>query len=134
MEFARYSEFAFLTQTITPISTTTPPTKHSILSGSMERPILNKARSSISTKLSEQLPDPEKFESNRNDPRRSINQIRDKTTVNRESFQTPIESMIYVTNRVKRQPYKQSLPYIGDGKAPAPKLRNYLVDVWKGVW
>ena len=64
----------------------------SILSASMERPILNKTRYSISTQLSEQLSNPDKFESNRNDPRLLINQIRDKMTIKRNSLLTPIDS------------------------------------------
>ena len=67
------------------------------------------------TRLSERLPDPDKFEGDRKDFRRFASQIHEKMTVNRDRFPTPQSRMTYVTNRLKGAPYAQILPYIHKG-------------------
>ncbi len=68
------------------------------------------------SRISERLPDPEKFEGDRKDLRRFISQIHEKMKVNRDRFPTTQSRMAYVTNRLKGPPYAQILPYIKDGE------------------
>lgn len=71
--------------------------------------------SSENARLSEKLPDPDKFEGDRKDLRRFVSQIHEKMNVNRDRFPTALSRMAYVSNRLKGQPYAQILPYIKDG-------------------
>ena len=66
-------------------------------------------------RLSERLPDPEKFDGDRKDLRRFSSQIYEKMTVNRDRFPTTQSRMTYVTSRLSGQPYAQILPYIIKG-------------------
>lgn len=66
-------------------------------------------------RISERLPDPEKFNGDRKDLRRFSSQIYEKMTVNRDRFPTPQSRMTYVTSRLMGQPYAQILPYIVKG-------------------
>jgi hypothetical protein len=68
-----------------------------------------------SARLSERLPDPDKFEGDRKDFRRFSSQIQEKMNVNYDRFPTPQTRMTYVTNRLKGAPYAQILPYIHRG-------------------
>jgi hypothetical protein len=72
-------------------------------------------RSTGSTRISERLPDPEKFEGDRKDLRRFVSQVHEKMNVNRDRFPTPQSRMTYVTNRLKGAPYAQILPHIRRG-------------------
>jgi hypothetical protein len=71
--------------------------------------------SSESTRQSEKLPDPEKFNGQRSDLRRFVSQIHEKMIINQDRFSTPQARMAYVTNRLTGIPYAQILPYIRDG-------------------
>jgi hypothetical protein len=73
------------------------------------------ASPSQTSRLSERIPDPEKFEGDRKDLRRFVSQIYEKMTANRDRFPTPISRMTYVTNRLRGPPYAQILPYIKKG-------------------
>lgn len=79
-----------------------------------------------STRLSERLPDPEKFEGDRKDLRRFISQIHEKMKVNHDRFPTAQSRMTYVTNRLKGQPYAQILPYIKDGECQLSDYNEVL--------
>ena len=71
--------------------------------------------STESTRQSEKLPDPDKFNGERSDLRRFVSQIHEKLIVNRDRFPTPQARMAYVTNRLSGTPYAQVLPYIRHG-------------------
>lgn len=71
--------------------------------------------SSSSARLSERLPDPDRFEGDRKDLRRFISQIHEKMNVNHDRYPTPQSRMTYVTNRLRGAPYAQVLPYIKRG-------------------
>jgi hypothetical protein len=73
------------------------------------------AAPSESTRQSEKLPDPEKFNGQRSDLRRFVSQIHEKMIINQDRFPTPQARMAYVTNRLSGNPYAQILPYIRDG-------------------
>ena len=66
--------------------------------------------------LSERLPDPDKFNGDRNDLRRFTAQIYTKLTVNVDRFPTAESRMAYVNGRLEGTPYKQILPYIVQGR------------------
>jgi hypothetical protein len=70
---------------------------------------------SESTRQSEKLPDPEKFNGQRSDLRRFVSQIHEKMIVNQDRFPTPLSRMSYVTSRLSGTPYSQILPYIRNG-------------------
>jgi hypothetical protein len=70
---------------------------------------------SESTRQSEKLPDPDKFNGQRSDLRRFTSQIHEKMNINQDRFPTPQSRMAYVTNRLTGTPYSQILPYIRDG-------------------
>ena len=67
------------------------------------------------SRVSEKLPDPDKFAGERKDLRRFTSQIHGKLAVNRDRFPTAQARMTYVTNRLSDSPYAQVLPYIKDG-------------------
>lgn len=71
--------------------------------------------STSSARLSERLPDPDRFEGDRKDLRRFTSQIHEKMNVNHDRYPTPQSRMTYVTNRLKGGPYAQILPYIKKG-------------------
>jgi len=54
-----------------------------------------------STRISEKVPDPDKFKGERNDLRRFSSQIHAKMTTNADRFPTSIERMVYVTSRLE---------------------------------
>jgi hypothetical protein len=81
---------------------------------------------SESSRLSEKLPDPDKFEGDRSDLRRFISQIHEKMTTNYDRFPTPQSRMSYVTNRLKGKPYAQVLPYIKKGVCDLPDYSDIL--------
>ena len=70
---------------------------------------------SESTRQSEKVPDPEKFNGQRSDLRRFVSQIHEKIIVNQDRFPTPLSRMSYVNSRLSGTPYSQILPYIRDG-------------------
>jgi hypothetical protein len=70
---------------------------------------------SESTRQSEKVPDPEKFNGQRSDLRRFVSQIHEKMIVNQDRFPTPLSRMSYVNSRLSGTPYSQILPYIRDG-------------------
>jgi len=78
--------------------------------------------SASSTRLSERIPDPEKFEGDRRDLRRFVSQVYEKMKGNEDRFPTPQSRMRYVTSRLKGIPYEQILPYIHKGDCT---LRDY---------
>jgi hypothetical protein len=70
---------------------------------------------SESSRQSEKVPDPEKFNGQRSDLRRFISQIHEKMIVNQDRFPTPLSRMTYVNSRLSGTPYSQILPYIQNG-------------------
>ena len=70
---------------------------------------------SESSRASERLPDPDKFNGDRKDLRRFVSQIHEKLTVNRDRFPSSQSRCSYVTSRLSGQPYAQILPYIHRG-------------------
>lgn len=73
------------------------------------------APASESSRISERLPDPEKFEGVRKDLPRFTSQVQEKLTVNRDRFPSPQSRMAYVTSRLRGDPYAQVLPHIREG-------------------
>ncbi len=67
-----------------------------------------------STRLSERLPDPDKFDGTTTDLRRFVTQIRRKLTVNRDRYTTPVARLAYISDRLKGAAYAQVLPYLED--------------------
>jgi hypothetical protein len=80
------------------------------------------AAPSDSTRQSEKLPDPDRFNGDRKDLRRFASQIHEKMNVNRDRFPTSQSRMAYVTNRLSGNPYNQVLPHIQKGVC---QLRDY---------
>jgi hypothetical protein len=81
---------------------------------------------SEASRLSERLPDPEKFKGDRKDLRRFVSQIHEKLNANRDRFPTPQSRMAYVTNRLSGDPYAQILPYIKKGVCQLPDYEDIL--------
>ncbi|TKA66112.1 hypothetical protein B0A49_10924 [Cryomyces minteri] len=100
----------------TPLPTTVPESHAEKLQAPTTRtsPPVTSA-SSDTSRLSERLPDPDKFDGDRKDLRRFVSQIHEKMIANRDRFPTPQSRKSYVTNRLKGQPYSQVLPYIQKG-------------------
>lgn len=71
---------------------------------------------SENSRLSEKLPDTDKFSGDSKDLNRFVNQIYQKLTVNRDRFRTPEERMAYVTSRLTGTAYAQVAPRIRFGK------------------
>lgn len=63
-------------------------------------------------RLSERIPDPDKFLGDSKDLNRFVSQVYQKLTVNRDRFRTPQERMTYVTSRLSRTAYAQIAPHI----------------------
>jgi hypothetical protein len=84
------------------------------------------ATPSESSRVSERLPDPEKFNGDRKDLRRFVSQIQEKLTVNRDRFPTPASRCSYVTSRLSGSPYAQILPYIRQGVCQLPDYEDIL--------
>jgi len=84
------------------------------------------AAPSESSRVSERLPDPEKFNGDRKDLRRFVSQIHEKLTVNRDRFPTPQSRSSYVTSRLSGPPYAQILPYIHKGVCQLPDYEDIL--------
>jgi hypothetical protein len=89
-------------------------------------PPFTAATPSEASRLSERLPDPEKFEGDRKDLRRFVSQIHEKMNVNRDRYPTPQSRMTYVTNRLRGPPYAQILPYIKEGICQLPDYKDIL--------
>ena len=68
------------------------------------------------THLSERLPDPAKFEGDRKDLQRFLNQIEEKMAVNRDRFPTPQARIAYVNGRLGPTPYALVIPHISKTK------------------
>jgi len=63
-------------------------------------------------RLSERIPDPDKFLGDSKDLNRFVSQVYQKLTVNRDRFRTPQERMTYVTSRLSGTAYAQIAPHI----------------------
>ncbi len=66
-------------------------------------------------RLSERIPDPDKFVGDSKDLNRFVSQVYQKLTVNRDRFRTPQERMTYVTSRLSGNAYAQIAPHIALG-------------------
>lgn len=111
----------------TPLSTPTPkPVAEKPVATSVGAPPSIASPSSETTRLSERLPDPDRFEGDRKDLRRFVSQIHEKMNVNRDRFPTPPSRMTYVTNRLKGDPYNQILPYIHEGVCQLSDYKDIL--------
>lgn len=82
--------------------------------------------SSEVTRLSERLPDPDKFNGDRTDLRRFIAQIQEKMTANSDRFPTPNSRTAYVNGRLTGAAYAQVLPFIRDGVCQLPDYKDIL--------
>lgn len=80
----------------------------------------------MNNRLSEKLPDPDKFSGERKDLRRFVSQIHEKLNVNRDRFATAQSRMAYVTNRLSGTPYAQVLPHIHNGICQLPDYEDIL--------
>ncbi|KKF94148.1 Protein FAM127C [Ceratocystis platani] len=78
-----------------------------------EDPLFTETTSS--SHRSERLPDPDKFDGNRQDLRRFVSQIHQKMTTNHDRFPTAQSRMAYVNNRLKGPAYALILPYVQEG-------------------
>jgi len=88
----------------------------------LDTPIGNAPATPLPSRLSERLPDPDKFFGDRKDLRRFISQVHEKLIINHDRFPTPHARMAYVTNRLSGTPYSQVLPYIKNGLC---QLKDY---------
>lgn len=68
------------------------------------------AASAASSRLSEKLPDPDKFEGNRPDLRRFLQQIHAKMTANADRFPTATSRLTYVAGTIAGKTYDLILP------------------------
>ncbi|KAI7908372.1 gag protein, partial [Pyricularia oryzae] len=91
---------------VTPMGTTPPPAS--------EHP--------ASARLSERLPDPDKFTGARSDLRRFATQIRGKMTSNKDRFPNPESRLIYVAGRLSGKAYNLILPKMVGG---TPQFGDY---------
>jgi len=97
-----------LTKGTTPVITTTPP---------------------ASSRLSERLPDPEKFNGDRKDLRRFTQQIYSKLTMNKDRFEKANDRMAYVASRLSGTAYALILPKVKYGLyqfVDYPQMLEYL--------
>ncbi|VTO86832.1 unnamed protein product [Fusarium graminearum] len=84
------------------------------------------SRSAESASLTERLPDPDKFEGNRNDLRRFVSQIHLKLKANHDRFPTALARMSYVTGRLSGRAYAQVLPHIKLGECQLPDYPDII--------
>jgi hypothetical protein len=84
------------------------------------------ATPSESSRISERLPDPEKFKGDRKDLQRFVSQIHEKLIVNQDRFPTAASRCSYVTSRLSGPPYAQILPYIHKGVCQLPDYEDIL--------
>ncbi|KAH9439228.1 hypothetical protein MCOR02_002796 [Pyricularia oryzae] len=91
---------------VTPMGTTPPPVS--------EHP--------ASARLSERLPDPDKFTGARSDLRRFATQIRGKMTSNIDRFPNPESRLIYIAGRLSGKAYNLILPKMVGG---TPQFGDY---------
>ena len=84
------------------------------------------AGSATSTRLSEKLPDPEKFNGSRPDLRRFAQQVQAKITANLDRFPTPANRLIYVAGRLSDRAYDLILPKIINGVPQFPDYPDLL--------
>jgi Domain of unknown function (DUF4939)/Zinc knuckle len=111
----------------TPLSTSIPdhPTER-VTAPTQRTPPPVATTPSEASRLSERLPDPEKFKGDRKDLRRFVSQIHEKLSANRDRFPTPQSRMAYVTNRLSGDPYAQILPYIREGVCQLADYKDVL--------
>lgn len=91
------------------------------------------AESASSARLSEKLPDPDKFEGNRSDLRRFLQQIHAKMNANADRFPTATSRLTYVAGRLAGKAYELILPCTIFGVPQFddyPKLLAYLEDAF----
>ncbi len=72
------------------------------------------APGSATSRLSERLPDPDKFDGTPADLRRFTTQIRRKMTVNQDRYPTPAARIAYIADRLKDAAYALALPHLED--------------------
>lgn len=102
---------------VTHLGTTPPPT----------------TESTSSSRLSEKLPDPDKFQATRADLRRFHDAVTEKLTINRDRYPTPLSRMAYVNSRLGIEAYRHVQPYIKDGICRLPDYTAVL-DVLRRVY
>lgn len=81
---------------------------------------------SENSRLSEKLPDTDKFSGDSKDLNRFINQVYQKLTVNRDRFRTPVARMAYVTSRLSGTAYAQVAPRIRFGQCQFEDFEGIL--------
>lgn len=109
-----------IAQSATPVSTipaavANRPTEAPVDSAPRTTPI-TPAEPSESSRLSERIPDPDKFSGDSKDLNRFVNQTYQKLIVNKDCFRTPQERMTYVTSRLSGSAYTQVAPRIRFGR------------------
>lgn len=93
-------------------NTPTPTSTEALLAAPLLTPPLAPYEPSENSRTSERIPDPEKFDGDRNDLSRFVDQISAKLTVNRDRFPSSRERKVYVVNRLSGLAYQQIRPYI----------------------
>ena len=87
------------------------------------------SESATSTRLSERLPDPDKFDGNRRDLRRFTQQVYGKMSTNSDRFPTASNRLTYVGGRLTGKAYDLILPKIVKGVpqfGDYPQMLEYL--------
>jgi hypothetical protein len=77
-----------------------------------------------SSRLSERMPDPDKFKGERKDFLRFSTQFRAKMTVNQDRFPTAASRVAYLASRLEGPAYAQLLPHLHADSAPG--LTDYI--------
>ncbi len=103
-------------------TTPTPTSAEALPAAPLPTPPLASYEASENSRTSERIPDPEKFDGDRNDLSRFVDQISAKLTVNRDRFPSSRERKVYVVNRLSGLAYQQIRPYIRLG---VPQLPDY---------
>lgn len=103
-------------------TTPTPTSAEALPAAPLPTPPFAPYQPSENSRTSERIPDPEKFDGNRNDLSRFVDQISAKLAVNRDRFPSSRERKVYVVNRLSGLAYQQIRPYIRLG---VPQLPDY---------
>jgi hypothetical protein len=114
----------------TPRSTPIPSAPAEKLTApAMGTPASTAPASSESSRVSERLPDPDKFEGDRKDLRRFSQQVYAKMTTNADRFPQPRDRLTYVAGRLRGRAYELILPKTRFGVpqfTDYPELLSYL--------
>ena len=105
--------------------TSTDPAKAAV-DPSTRTPAIATPAPSKSSRISERLPDPDKFSGDRKDLRRFTAQMYAKLTANCDRFETPISRMTYTMSRLSGDAYNLILLHTSFGVCTLPDYENIL--------